>query len=224
MAQMSVVECRQKWAKARGHAMSDAARHSLAVRLDDMVLEPADVALWEASDDTAVPLEFLFTGAPAGADEQKLASALTQTLEERLQAERRDEFRRELKQRQDSALRRRKAGPEEGGDGAEERWRSYLHKPAPNIQLKVHGVFDAGTRMRKVLGCRVLMSHEAAHDLGKICFRHVFESDEEERERLQQLKWYEDPFLMCFYGCALVLAVVVVLWLSILLPAIFRQA
>lgn len=53
-------------------------------------------------------------------------------------------------------------------------------------------VFDAGTSVRKVLGCRVSLNAEAAWELGKICFRHIFESEEEEKERLQQLKWYEE--------------------------------
>eukprot|EP00434_Breviolum_minutum_P042798 symbB.v1.2.038110.t1/scaffold5828.1/size23302/5 len=147
----------------------------------------------------AVPLEFLFAGAPKDTDEQRLGDALREAVEERLQAERRAEFRSQLKQRQDSSLRRRKASAAEEGDAAEEglmgvgeKWRSYLQKPAQEVKLKVHAVFDAGTRMRKVLGCRVSLSPEAAQDLGKICFRHVFETEDEERERLQQLKWYED--------------------------------
>ena len=41
-------------------------------------------------------------------------------------------------------------------------------------------VFDAGTRMRRVMGCRVSLAPEAAQELGKICFRHVFESEEED--------------------------------------------
>ena len=58
---------------------------------------------------------------------------------------------------QESSLRRRKAGPDEGGDGAEEpallsagfllgcgvqqeQWRSYLRKPAPEVKLKVQSV------------------------------------------------------------------------------------
>ncbi|CAE7657506.1 unnamed protein product [Symbiodinium sp. CCMP2456] len=211
-------------AEARGHPLLDATRHSLAVSLSGGVLELVDVALWEASDEDSVPLEFLFTGVPSDVDEEKLALALTEKLQERLQEERRAEFRSQLKKRQESSLRRRKAGPEEGGDGAEEQWRSYLRKPAPEVKLKVQSVFDAGTRVRKVLGCRVLVSPEAADDLGKICFRHIFESEEEEKERLRQLQWYEDPFLVCFYSCSCVLVVVMLLWLAMLLPAILRQS
>mmetsp|Transcript_9960 Transcript_9960/g.24052 ORF Transcript_9960/g.24052 Transcript_9960/m.24052 type:complete len:228 (-) Transcript_9960:225-908(-) len=215
--------CRLQWAKARGHPLLDATRHSLAVSLNGGVLELVDVALWEGSDRDSVPLEFLFTGVPSDVDEGKLASALTEKLQERLQEERRAEFRSQLKKRQESSLRRRKAGPDEGGDGAEEQWRSYLRKPAPEVKLKVQSVFDAGTRVRKVLGCRVLVSPEAASDLGKLCFRHIFESEEEEKERLRRLQWYEDPFLVCFYSCSCVLVVVMLLWLAMLLPAILRQ-
>ncbi|CAJ1455249.1 unnamed protein product [Effrenium voratum] len=216
--------------------MSDSARHSLAVQLGDQLLEPADVALWEVADDDSVPLEFLFAGANDG---DQLAEVLQRVVEDRLQDERRAEFRRHLKQRpglsaklraaslasegQESALRRRKASAAEEGDAKEEKWRSYLQKPAVEANFQVHAVFDAGTRMRKVLGCRVSMSAEAARDLGKICFRHVFESDDEEKDRLQALKWYEDPFLSCFYGCSCVLTVVVVLWLCMLLPAVVRR-
>ncbi|CAE7287599.1 unnamed protein product, partial [Symbiodinium pilosum] len=168
--------------------------HSLAVQLNGSILELADVALWEEGSAAAhdeVPLEFLFTGAPDGINESQISSALTQKLADRLQEEQRVEFRSQLKKRQESSLRRRKAGPDEGGDEAEETWRRYLHKPAPEVKLKVHSVFDAGTRVRKVLGCRVLVSPEAALELGKICFRSIFESEEEERERLRQLHWYE---------------------------------
>jgi len=222
-AMQTIDAVRIRWQKARGYPMCDAARQSLAVRLDGAVLEPADISIWDEGPGDAVPLEFLFAGAPKDTDEQRLGDALREAVEERLQAERRAEFRSQLKQRQDSSLRRRKASAAEEGDSAEEKWRSYLQKPAQEVKLKVHAVFDAGTRMRKVLGCRVSLSPEAAQDLGKICFRHVFETEDEERERLQQLKWYEDPFLKCFYGCSCVLIVVVVLWLCILLPAVLRQ-
>ncbi|CAJ1341633.1 unnamed protein product [Effrenium voratum] len=180
---------RALWRKARGYPMSDSARHSLAVQLGDQLLEPADVALWEEGADDSVPLEFLFAGANDG---DQLAEVLQRVVEDRLQDERRAEFRRHLKQRQESALRRRKASAAEEGDAKEEKWRSYLQKPAVEANFQVHAVFDAGTRMRKVLGCRVSMSAEAARELGKICFRHVFESDEEEKDRLQALKWYEE--------------------------------
>eukprot|EP00435_Cladocopium_sp_Y103_P029797 s3551_g7.t1 len=209
--------------QARGYPMCDAARHSLAVQLDDTTLEPADISIWDEGPEDAVPLEFLFAGAPSDCDEQRLGDALRTAVEERLQAEARAEFRSQLKQRQESSLRRRKVNAAEEGDAAEEKWRSYLQKPAPEVKLTVHKVFDAGTRMRKVLGCRVSLSPEAAQELGKICFRHVFESEEEERERLQKLKWYEDPFLKCFYGCSCVLILVVVLWLCMLVPAVFRH-
>lgn len=219
----SVDVVRIRWQKARGYPMCDAARHSLAVRLDGATLEPADISIWSEGPEDAVPLEFLFAGAPSDCDEQRLGDALRTAVEERLQAEARAEFRSQLKRRQESSLRRRKSNSAEEGDAAEEKWRSYLQKPAPEVKLKVHKVFDAGTRMRKVMGCRVSLSPEAAQELGKICFRHVFESEEEERERLQRLKWYEDPFLTCFYGCSCVLILVVVLWLCMLLPAVFRH-
>ncbi|CAK9117545.1 unnamed protein product [Durusdinium trenchii] len=203
--------CRMRWKKARGYPMSDEARHSLAVRLDGILLEPADISIWdEGPENGSVPLE----PSPYILSSQRGFSS---------QEEQRAEFRWQLKQRQESSLRRRKANAAEEGDTSEEKWRSYLQKPAAEVTLKVHSVFDAGTRMRKVLGCRVSMSPEAAHGLGKICFRHVFESEEEERERLQKLKWYEDPFLSCFYGCSCVIIVVVTLWLCMLLPAVIRQ-
>eukprot|EP00440_Ansanella_granifera_P021431 gb/GFBE01023265.1/.p1 GENE.gb/GFBE01023265.1/~~gb/GFBE01023265.1/.p1 ORF type:complete len:235 (+),score=66.52 gb/GFBE01023265.1/:1-705(+) len=219
--------CRAQWRKARGFPMADAARHGLAVKLGGAMLEPADVSLWEeegAVDPTAVPLEFLFAGAPAGIDEQQLGTALSDVVHERLQEERREEFRSQLQKRQESTLRRRgAAAADEGGDDSEEKWRGYLRKPAPEVKLTVHGVFDAGTRVRRVLGCRVSMSPQVADELGKICFRHIFETEEEEKERLGKLKWYEDPFLMCFYSCFCVLATVVLLWVCMLVPAVMKH-
>ena len=46
--------------------------------------------------------------------------------------------------------------------------------------------------MRKVMGCRVSLSPEAALELGKICFRHVFESEEEDGrpwETMDRMGW-----------------------------------
>ncbi|CAE7198306.1 unnamed protein product [Symbiodinium natans] len=78
--------CRLQWAKARGHPVPDATRHSLAVSLAGHVLDLVDVALWEGpGSEDFVPLEFLFTGAPSCVDESEMASALTEKLEDRLQ-------------------------------------------------------------------------------------------------------------------------------------------
>eukprot|EP00913_Durusdinium_trenchii_P019929 g18733.t1 len=107
--------CRMRWKKARGYPMSDEARHSLAVRLDGILLEPADISIWDEDrgpENGSVPLEFLFPGAP-DCDGQRLGEALGEE-------EQRAEFRWQLKQRQESSLRRRKANAAEEGDTSEE--------------------------------------------------------------------------------------------------------
>lgn len=207
--------------------MADAARHGLAVTLDSVTLTPADVSIWDSAEgqveDHMVPLEFYFAGAPATLDEQGFASALASTIEAYFQEQRRAEFRAQLNKRKDATLRRRSSGQTaavEGGDATEESWREYVKRPAVDSKLKVHSVFEAGNRVRRVLACRVSLAPQAADELGHLCFRHIFEPEDSDAPLK---KWYEDPFLSCFYPCFCIILSIFLLWAFLLLRAIFQK-
>ena len=59
-----------------------------------------------------------------------------------------------------------------------------------NVYLNYSGL-RRGHERAQGAGLPVSLNAEAAWALGKICFRHVFESEEEEKERFEGLKWYE---------------------------------
>lgn len=205
--------------------MEDAARDAMSFDMDDVKLTPADVSIWEDTgeiDASLVPLEIYFVGAPAMVDETAFALKLASTLKECLQEQSRSEFRMHLAQRQKAALRRRRtvseAGAAEGGDSVEENWREYIHRPVAEPNLKVHSLFDAGNRVRRVLACRLSMAAPAAQQLGMLCFPNIFEP--EDAPYAQAKRWHEDPFLICFYSCFCIIICVFLLWVYLLGTAI----
>eukprot|EP00932_Pfiesteria_piscicida_P014461 SRR837773.26226.p2 GENE.SRR837773.26226~~SRR837773.26226.p2 ORF type:complete len:219 (-),score=60.60 SRR837773.26226:29-595(-) len=184
----------------------------------------ADVALWECNgemDADSVPMELLYVGIPKDLDQNQFGEALKSRIYDSLQEQRRGEFKKQLSRRQDASVRRRKddSAPE-GGDAGEERWREYLRRPAIEPRLRIHDYFEAGTRVRRVLGIRVSLATQACDELGKLCFRHIFEDDD---DLDTGKKWYEDPFLGCFYSCFVIIGVVFVLWLCLLGSAIVKN-
>jgi len=206
--------------------VSDEARDRLSVHWAGSQRLVADISLWQDGPcHEAVPLEFLFPGL-SDVDEQSFGNAFKEEIENCLRERNQEEFRSQLKKRQQAAnLRRRpqasSAGREdsEGGDEREDSWRDYLRRPAIESQVKVLVVTDSGNRARKVFACRVTLGPDAADELGRMAFRNLFDPDREE-----PVKWQEDPFLFCFYGCFCIIAVVFILWAVLFFGALSRHA
>mmetsp|Transcript_35389 Transcript_35389/g.75443 ORF Transcript_35389/g.75443 Transcript_35389/m.75443 type:complete len:233 (-) Transcript_35389:125-823(-) len=215
-----------KWRKAKGWPMADSARDTLAVAVDGTTMNAADVALYEAgaplSDPDLVCLELLYVGIPKDFEEAKFESPFKEKLTNVVQELRRSEFRRQLSRHKDATLRRRKEQNEvtEGGDASEEKWREFLRKPPLDPRLTVTSVFEAGSRVRRVLGLRVTLSAQASDELGKLCFTHIFE-DEDDIDPTK--KWYEDPFLSSFYICFGIVILVFFMWFCLLASAIWKH-
>lgn len=213
-----------KWKKALGWPLSDEARERLGVQWEGKSLKPADVRYWEGAPSLpagTVALEVLFPGLnPKDFEETRFGEAVRAAVQETIRDQQCSEFRSKLAQRQDAALRRRKTGTAEveGGDATEESWRDYLQTPASELTVRAHGVADIGTRNRSVLACRLLFDDAGADQLGRIVFSSIFEPEEEKTP----VRWQEDPFLVCFYSCAAIIFVVVVIWIILIYRAVTR--
>merc|ERR1712232_1379515 len=97
-------------------------------------------------------------------DEKVFGDAIRRVLQECIQEHQREQFRAQLKERNEATLRRRKKADQiEGGDATEEKWRTFLHRPVADANIKIISIADIGNRARRVLSCQVSMSVTAAN-------------------------------------------------------------